>query len=445
MARRNATNALPAEVLSRNGRTVVSRAADDVARRLSAEVTGREWRGDRTGDQGAGTVWFVGWDDDGLDEEPSSPLLPPEDRLWRHPSEVAVGVTAQPGGPEPRRVSERAPPRVVTIVALTSCISVLFTLGVIAVVRPFRDGADTRAPDARAAAAGLMSVTDVADVAARLRPTIARVVAKDAEGGETWGSGVIFREDGMLLTTERVVDGASSFAVFLDDGRAVAARLVGADDETNVAVLDVQGDGFPTAPLAEDRTTARVGQPGITIGATPGGPLVRMTVVTAIGQEATIGGRKFLDMIRTDTAIDPGMDGGAVTDAGGRVIGIAAVNTPAVDDLGSLAIPSDLARTVATQLMTGGRVRRSWLGIEGRSATAGDGVVVDIVRPEGPAAVGGIAAGDVIVSVGSFEVKTMSDLVKKLRKSPPNSETVLVVERGGARHTIRVTLRERPA
>ena len=401
-------------------------------------------RGEVCGDERPGTVWFVGWDDEGLEEEPRSPLLPPEDRLWRHPSEVAAGVSAPAAGGAARRAVVSEPPRVVTIVALTSCISVLFTLGVVAVVRPFGDGADTRSVAARATGGRVASLTDVAEIAAVIRPAIARVVAKDAEGAETWGSGVIFREDGMLLTTHRVVDRASSFAVFLDDGRTAAGRLVGTDEETGIAVLDIDGDGFPTAPMAADRTSTHVGQPSITIGAAPGGPLVRTTIVSAIGQEAAIDGRKYLDMIRTDGAIEPGMDGAAIADATGRVIGIAAVNLPAADGLVGLATPIDVARSVAAQLMRDGRVRRSWLGIEGRSATDGTGVVVVAVRAEGPAAAGGIVPGDLIQSVGAVEVKSMSDLVREVRRSPPGRETLLVVQRAGARQRLRVTFAESP-
>lgn len=382
------------------------------------------------------------WDDEGLEDEPPPPLLPPEDRLWRHPSEVATGpVTAVRG------TVAGDPPRVVTVVALTSCISVLLTLGVVAVVRPFRDGAPPSPTAALTPSGSIRSVADVADLTARVRPAIAQVVARGVDGAEAWGSGVIFRDDGMLLTTHHLTDGAESLEVVLDDGRAVGARLVGGDRDTDIAVLDLDGDGFPVAELAAGRSAVKVGQPAITIGAPQGptsaGPLVRTTVVSAMGQEAGVDGRRFVDMIRTETAMEPGCDGGAVVDGNGDVIGIAAANVPSRDGMTGLATPIDVARGVAMQLINDGRVRRSWLGIEG--ATGRGGVVVGTVLPDTPAAAAGLVAGDVVLGIGSADVRSMSELVVQLRSLAPGARTTVVVERQDERLALPVTLGERPA
>lgn len=401
-------------------------------------------RGDGYGGGGAGIVWLVEWDDEGLEDEPPPPLLPPEDRLWRHPSEVASGaVTAVRGAV----ASDQ--PRMVTVVALTSCISVLLTLGLVAVVRPFREGG-ARTPTEAAASTptgGIRSVADVADLTARVRPAIAQVVARDDDGGEAWGSGVIFREDGMVLTTHHLVEDASSFEVLLDDGRAVGARLVGADRDTDIAVIDLEGGGFPVAALAADRSVVQVGQPAITIGTPEGrttaGPLVRTTVVSAMGQEAGVDGRRFVDMIRTDTPMEPGCDGGAVVDHNGQVIAIAATNVRSGDGMIGLATPIDVAHEVAAQLMSEGRVRRGWLGIEG--STGRNGVVVRKVLPGSPAAEAGLATGDVIRAVGTTGITSMTDLVVRLRTLAPGAETTVVVERQGEQRTVEVTLAERPS
>ena len=224
------------------------------------------------------------WDDDGLDDGPVPPLLPPEDRLWRHPSEVAQASsrpatrTAATGatGRGPRRE-----PRLTTIVGLTSTISVLLTLGVVALVLPIRTNVAVERVAAPATPSGDISgVADVAAIAERLRGSITRVLARAPEG-ERWGSGVLYRSDGMLLTSHHVVDGATTLRVSLDDGRELAARLVGTDPETDIALLDVDGERFQVAALGTV-TGLKVGQPAITIG-TPrsgaGGPVVSVGVV----------------------------------------------------------------------------------------------------------------------------------------------------------------------
>lgn len=396
--------------------------------------------GDHCGKGRPGNVRGVEWDDEELEDEPSAPLLPPDDRLWRHPSEVAASA------PVARRsLAEEPPPRMTTVVVLTSCISVLLTLGVVAVARPFREGgrpAATRTPSG-----GIETVADVADLTARLRPAITQVVARTAGGAEAWGSGVIFRDDGMMLTTHRLVDGADTFRVLLDDGRSVVARLVGADRDTDIAVIDLDGSGFQPAELAEGRGEVQVGQPAITIG-TPergrtSGPLVRTTVVSAMGQEAAVDGRRFVDMLRTDTAMEDGCAGGAVVDRHGRVIAIAATNIPTANGAIGLATPIDVARSVAAQLMADGRVRRSWIGIEG--ATVADGVLVESVLPGSPAAVAGVADGDVLRALGDEPVRSMSDLVVRLRETAPGTTAVVAVDRGGERRRLTITLGERPA
>lgn len=380
------------------------------------------------------------WDEAGFDDERSPPLLPPEDRLWRHPTELG---SVPRGG---RSSGTGAPPRMITVVALTSCISILLTLGVVAVTRPF-GGAGGRSGETLPSDGGLASVTDVAAVTARLRPAIAKVRADSPEGGEKWGSGVIFREDGMMLTTSHVVEGADTLQVGLDDGREVSARLVGIDRETDIAVIDLEGGEFPTAQLAPGREAMKLGQRTMAIGAHPGpgdnGPVVRVTMVSAMGQEAELDGRTFVDMIRMDSAIAPGCDGGALVDGNGMVVAIASNNIGDQEQAVGYATPIDVARSIAEQIVAEGKVRRSWIGIEG--ATGGKGVVVGTVLPDSPAATAGVAAGDVITAIDGSQVSTMSALVVKLRALKPGTVTEIVVERNGRSRTLSIELGERPS
>lgn len=386
------------------------------------------------------------WNDDGLEDEPGSPLLPPDDRLWRHPSEVVAANPTTVRGPlAVASAAAASAPRVITVVALTSCISVLLTLGVVAVVRPFRVG-DGGSGFPMTPTGSLSSVGDVAALTAALRPAIGHVRGLGAaeDGGDAEGSGVLFHPDGLMLTAHHLVDGATSVVVVLDDGRQVGARLVGGDVDTDIAVLDLDGSDFPIAEMASER--AGVGAAAITIGApgdTEAGPLVRATMVSAVGQEAAVAGRKLVDMIRTDTAMAPGGAGGAVVGPDGRVIGIASGNVAGVDGTSvGYATPIAVASAVAQQLMATGKVMRGWLGIQGASR---DGAVVHRVQPDSPAATAGLASGDVITAIDGARVASMSALVARLRKLAPGDTVRLSIQRDESTTELTATLAEKPA
>ena len=413
------------------------------------------------------------WDDDGLDDGPVPPLLPPEDRLWRHPSEVARGSARPPVAPVATassagaggRGAGRRESRLTTIVGLTSTISVLLTLGVVAVVRPVRTNvAVERVATPVTPSGDISGVADVAAIAEQLRGSITRVQA-EAPGGRRWGSGVLYRSDGMLLTSHHVVDGASALRVSLDDGRELAARLVGTDPETDIALLDIDGDGdgerFEVAPLGTV-SGLKVGQAAITIGTARSGadgPVVSVGVVSAKGQSVEVGGKSLLDMIQTDSAVAPGCAGGAVVDSTGVVIGIATTSTATAEGgTAGYATPIDVARVVAAQLLTHGRVTRGWLGVEGDDLPAerakelrlAGGVVVKTVRNASPATSAGIVPSDVIASVDGEPVRSMIDLVVALRMHRAGDTVSLSVIRGGRSvgerktTTMKVKLVERP-
>lgn len=168
-------------------------------------------------------------------------------------------------------------------------------------------------------------------------------------------------------------------------------------------------------------------------------------MLSAMGQDAEVDGRSFVDMLRTDAAISRNGDGGPVVDRDGRVIAITTTNVARGDGRRGmgLATPIDVARSVAADLMEFGRVRSSWIGIEGR--TRDDGVVVKNVFPESPAAAVGLIEGDVIVGFDNLPSATMSAMVARLRSLEPGTATDLVVERAGSRTIITLTLGERPA
>ncbi|MDP8955070.1 MAG: S1C family serine protease [Actinomycetota bacterium] len=376
---------------------------------------------------------------------------PPDDRLWRHPSEVP------PSSPRPSQATTAG----WTVALLSGLVGSVLTFGLIAATGAL-DRSENRSGSVRelvtpvipAGEAG--STERVVQIAEETSPAIARIEVSGDRGGS--GSGVVFRDDGYLLTNAHVVDGARSIDVVLADGSQHEGELIGSDALTDVAVVKIDGDApFPVATLGS-ASGVRVGQATVAIGSPLGligGSSVTTGVVSALGRRVpTADGPPLLDMIQTDAAIAPGSSGGALLDGTGAVIGITtaiAVSEAGAEGLG-FATPIDIARSVADDLITSGRAVHVWLGIEGRdldvasaqeAGVPGGAVVVDVVD-DGPAASAGLRAADVIVAVAEREVRSMSALVIALRERRPGDRVDLAVLRAGKRETVSVELGIRP-
>jgi S1-C subfamily serine protease len=384
------------------------------------------------------------------DDEPASRWLPPDDRLWRHPSEItahpppAALTLAHGGGREPRAI---------TIAVLSGLISSLLTAGLIAVAGGFEEqrvpvrSVEREAPRTVQPVSSVTgSVDNVVAIAERLRPAIVQLeISGNAIEGT--GSGVLFRDDGHVLTNHHVIDGADDITVVMSDGKEHEADLVGGDPETDIAVVKIDGGGFPTAALGT-AAGLKVGHQAIAIGSPlglAGGPSLSVGVVSALGRQVeSREGPPLLDMIQTDAPIAPGSSGGALLDAGGAVIGI--TTAIAVSDVGAeglgFATPIDIARDVAEQLITTGEVSHVWLGIEGEDGDGG--ALVRRVRAGSPAAEAGIRARDVITSLEGRPVTSMGALVVSLRSRRPGQEVRIGITRDGSPLTVTATLAERP-
>ncbi|HYX44590.1 MAG TPA: trypsin-like peptidase domain-containing protein [Acidimicrobiales bacterium] len=380
---------------------------------------------------------------------------PPDDRLWRHPSELAESpppapVSSSPPGPRPRGPRPRPP---TWVVAGASAVGAsLVSTGLVLIFVGLRDG-DQAAPVAverqLARPRWTVASSPIADIAERARAAIVQLRVHEGDVAAV-GSGVIFRTDGHVLTSAHLVHGATSLRALLASGREVAATLVGSDPDTDTAVIKLEGGPFPVATLGS-AMDLHVGQTAVAIGSS-----VTVGVISALHREVRPVGRDptLLDMIQTDAGISPGSSGGALLDGDGAVVGItSAVVTD--DPAGSqgFATAIDTARAVADELIRTGRVAHPWLGIEGtdvHGSVAAElgvegGAMVAQVKEGSPAESGALAPRDVIVGVNGRTVQSMGELVMVLRALGPGAIANLDVVRDGRHRSVAVLLAERPA
>lgn len=271
------------------------------------------------------------------------------------------------------------------------------------------------------------------------------------------GSGVIIAQDGYTLTNHHVVAGASGLDAMLHDGRLVGAELVGADPDTDLALLRLADGGHPAAELG-DSDALKVGELAIAIG-NPLGLQATVTVGVISALRRTLrgeSGRLIEDVIQTDAALNPGNSGGALTDARGRVIG---VNTAMIGGAQGLcfAAPINTAKAIIPELMRAGRVARGWLGIAGQTQGLSTalmrrlglnepaGVLVVQVVGGGPADRAGLRPGDLILSVDKIPTPSVDGLQRALGREAIGKRLEVLVLRDGAARRLTLSATERPA
>ncbi len=266
------------------------------------------------------------------------------------------------------------------------------------------------------------------------------------------GSGVIMSSDGAILTNNHVIDGALSISVRLQNGRIHQAKLVGRDPATDLAVVRVDATGLPAAKLA-DSDAARVGEWVVAIGS-PFGLRYTVTagVLSAKGRSG-IGQNAIEDYLQTDASINPGNSGGPLCDLEGRVLGINSIKVGGGANIG-FAVPSNMAKRVAEQLVKNGRVQRAWLGVGLQDLTPdlagamklepGAGVLVTSVAEGGPAQKANMKAGDVIASVAGKGTKDSRELIREVLLHDVGTSVSLEILRDGKRYGSQLTLAARP-
>ena len=271
------------------------------------------------------------------------------------------------------------------------------------------------------------------------------------------GSGVIFSEQGYILTNHHVIASASAIQVFLRDGRSAKAVVIGSDPETDVAVLKIDLPRLPIITLGKSERV-RVGDVSLAIGNPFGvGQTVTMGIVSATGRSA-LGINTFENFIQTDAAINPGNSGGALVDAHGHLIGInTAIFSQSGGSIGiGFAIPSSLAKGVMDQIIEHGRPLRGWLGFEAQVMTpelleafglqkGTQGLVITTLYRNGPAHKAGVEPGDVLVAINGAKIGDAREALMVISGHKPGSRLKLDVLRAGKPLALEAVAGERPA
>jgi serine protease Do len=269
------------------------------------------------------------------------------------------------------------------------------------------------------------------------------------------GSGVVVSADGVILTNSHVVDGADEIEVTLPDERKLEAKVVGADPQSDLAVIRLEGDvgGLTPVPFG-DSDGLRLGEVVLAIGSPFGlDHTVTMGIISAKGR-SNVGINDYEDFIQTDAAINPGNSGGALIDLKGELVGI---NTAIVSRTGGyegigFAIPSNMARKIMDDLLENGKVIRGWLGVviqdvdsdmaDALGLDSAGGVLVADVEEGSPASRGGLERGDVIVRMDGKAVEDVGRFRNDVAELGSGARVELEVLRDKEQRKLEVTLGE---
>jgi serine protease Do len=285
-------------------------------------------------------------------------------------------------------------------------------------------------------------------------------LSKDSSGARSrsvltgQGSGFFISADGYAVTNFHVVEKANTVEVTTDDGHVFTAKVIGADQQSDVALVKVESAGnLPFVTFAD--TSPRVGDWIIAVGNPFGlGGTVTAGIVSARGRD--IGAGPYDDFVQIDAPVNRGNSGGPTFDVDGNVIGVnTAIVSPTGGSVGiAFAIPADTVKAVVAQLKDKGKVTRGWIGVqiqdvtadlaENLGLTAARGALVAEPQPGAPAAKAGIESGDVIVSVNGKEARDSREAARTISNLVPGTTATVVVVRKGQNKTFTVMLGNLP-
>ena len=391
--------------------------------------------------------------DDDPEEEPEAPerLLPPDDRLWRHPTELGdPQVADQRARPSPpRRLAGR------TALAGACLAGAVVAFGAMWIARPTKVIEEERArPSLRSAVTTQTASFGASVPTHRLARDLAGSVALvrvERDGRWSNATGLWVDERGTVAVPATMVDGASTVTVTGQDRVAQPARVAGTDPVTGVTALATgrtAGTPAQVAPraAATGDLAAVIGASATDAGEPNEAPTVSVVVVRSVDMRASVGEQVLHDAVEIDRAVPPDAHGGALVDPDGRLLGMVAGNT-VERDLGAVA-PGAAVMAAATDLRADGKVRRAVLGVRAvdldpaRATALGvdGGARLTQITKGSPAESAGLHADDVIVSVDDQPVSDASDLVNDLARHQPGDTASIALQRGSEDHQVDVRL-----
>jgi serine protease DegQ len=270
------------------------------------------------------------------------------------------------------------------------------------------------------------------------------------------GSGVVVSDEGFILTNNHVVEGADDIEVASNDGRKFKAKVVGADPESDLAVVRIAADAKLPAITFANPNSLRVGDVVLAIGNPFGvGQTVTSGIVSALGR-SHLGINTFEDFIQTDAAINPGNSGGALVDTNGFLVGInSAIYSESGGSMGiGFAIPVSLARNVMEQIIKTGTVTRGWIGVEVQEITpeladsfgmpSTDGALIAGVMRGSPADKAGIRPGDVLLAIDGKKVADAQNMLELIAALQPGKTGQISLRREGKEVDVSAVIGKRP-
>jgi S1-C subfamily serine protease len=400
-----------------------------------------------------------------LDEPPTSP--PPAGPPPHPPTQPAVPPSL-PGSPFPGSNStgtDGPGRRFLTGVILGAVIGAVVAGGIVARTHDPTVGGFPAA-DAKAVAAARASLLehkgDVHQIVTAVGPSVVSVQTRSLGLGaflqavpqEGAGSGFVLSSDGLIVSNNHVVDGATTITVTLADGRKLDARILGRDANSDLAVLKVDATGLPAVKVGRSDALV-VGDSVVAIGnalALDGGPTVTQGIVSALDRTISAGDQggqgtteTLRHLLQTDAAINPGNSGGPLLNAAGEVVGI---NTAVAGDAQNIgfALAIDKALPIINTLKTGQTPEQPFLGLSTVTLTPGiqrqlgfdvsKGAVVAGVTPGSGAELAGLAQGDVITRIGDRDVQSADDVTAAVADRKPGDQVDITVVRGGSSRTV---------
>jgi putative serine protease PepD len=267
---------------------------------------------------------------------------------------------------------------------------------------------------------------------------------------EGQGSGFVYDTQGHIVTADHVVAGATSVSVKFWNGSTYSAHVVGTDPSTDLAVIKVDAPSSALVPIPVGDSSKLVVGDGVVAIGSPFGleETVTAGIVSALHREMTSPNNYAIDnSIQTDAAINHGNSGGPLINSHAQVIG---VNAQIESDSGGndgvgFAIPSNTVKSIASRLISSGKVAHAYLGVAVGDAPNGSGAAISQVTAGAPAAKAGIKAGDVVVSAAGKNVTSSDDLRNAIDAKAPGDKLTLTYQRDGQKHTVTVTLTNRPS